>query len=69
MKKFTIYEVWTRSFVVEAKSASEALTLFEPEPVEGMNLANWHAVSHDEPVTAAPDYTGKVTRHTKVLRG
>lgn len=48
-QKFVIYEVWTRSRVVEAESHDAALEKNEPEPIEGMSLCNWHAVTVDPP--------------------
>ena len=47
--KFTVYEVWTRSKVVEADSESDALRRHSPEPIPGMSLCNWCAWAH-EPV-------------------
>lgn len=47
MPKFTVYEVWTRSRVVEAETEHDALNNNEPEPIEGMSLSNWHAQPHD----------------------
>lgn len=49
--KFTIYEVWTRSRVVEAEDESDALINHELKDVKGMELCNWHAVPHDAKVT------------------
>lgn len=45
--RYVIYEVWTRARVVEAESEQDALLHNEPEPVEGLDLANWHAVAVD----------------------
>lgn len=42
MKTFVIYEIWTRSKVVKAVDRDAALEENEPQPVEGLNLSNWH---------------------------
>lgn len=43
MKQFVIYEVWTRSRVVQAASEDAAFSANEPIPIEGLHLCNWHA--------------------------
>ncbi len=50
MKKFFVYEVWTRAKVVEAADVQDAYNRAEPEPIEGMMLCNWHAVDIDSQV-------------------
>lgn len=58
MKKFVVYEVWTRSYVVDAEtidaalsSGDEATDEFERrlkdngfEGIDHLSLSNWHAV-------------------------
>ena len=48
-KKFVVYEIWTRSRVIEAESFADAYDVAEPEPVdEGWSLSNWHVVAMDD---------------------
>ncbi len=47
-KKFVIYEVWTRSYIVEANSAHKALEKAPEQPTEDLTLCNWHAVEIPE---------------------
>ena len=48
MPKFVVYEVWTRSRVVNAKNMSDALRRYPPKPIKAgdgknLSLCNWHA--------------------------
>ena len=48
MPKFVVYEVWTRSRVVNAKNMSDALRRYPPKPIKmgdgkNLSLCNWHA--------------------------
>lgn len=47
MPKYVVYEIWTRSRVIEAANEAEAYTVGEPEPCEDLNLSNWHVQSLD----------------------
>lgn len=57
MPKFVIYEIWSRSRVVESASAKTVYQENDPDPKltaqHGLNLGNWHAVrvGDDTPVT------------------
>lgn len=42
MPKYVVYEIWTRSRVVDAKNEQDAYNLGEPEPREDLSLSNWH---------------------------
>lgn len=46
MKRFVVYEIWTRSKIVEARSEGEALEKHVPI-ADGLpsefSLSNWHA--------------------------
>ena len=42
MPKYVVYEIWTKSRIVEAKNESDAYDVGEPEPLEGFSLSNWH---------------------------
>jgi len=53
--KVTIFEIWTRSLVVEAESEAHALNDHVPEEVPGMTLSNWHAFDGGEPVAIVPE--------------
>jgi hypothetical protein len=48
--KVVIYEVWTRSRVIEAESSAAAIRNMDndPIPIPGMALCNWHAVSLED---------------------
>ena len=57
--KFVVYEVWTKGHVVEAESMEDALRGYDPVPIEGLSLCNWHAVPvTDDPVVPAPPRDG-----------
>jgi len=45
--KFVVYEVWTRSRVIEAPDAHSAYELGEPVPEADLSLCNWHVVPAD----------------------
>jgi len=49
MPRFVVYEVWTRSTVIEADDESDALAQHEPRPQGDLSLRNWHAVAVDPP--------------------
>lgn len=59
--KFVVYEVWTRSRVIDVESVSEAYKVGEPVPgsvAPDMSLCNWHIQAVDgsiEPVDVAVD--------------
>lgn len=42
--KYIIYEIWTRSRIVEADSVEDALIKGEPMPMPNsdLSLSNWH---------------------------
>lgn len=45
MKRFVVYEVWTRSYVVNADTEGEALDEMPSVGAGGpLSLCNWHAV-------------------------
>jgi len=49
--KFVIYEIWTRSRVVEAEDMVTALSDHDParpDDISGLSLSNWHAVAVEE---------------------
>jgi len=51
--KFTVYEIWTRTTVVEAPSEDTVYALFEPRhDMERLGLCDYYAVSHDDPVSS-----------------
>lgn len=65
MKKFVVYEIWTRSRVVEARDAEDAYTRGEPnESRVGLRLSNWHATEVERP-TRQLVLKGKATRRNK----
>ena len=60
MKKFVVYEVWTRSYIIDAEDIDDALQAGDSETdriskvlaetlegKEAMHLSNWHAVEVD----------------------
>lgn len=42
--KYVVYEVWTKSRVIEAEDTTDAFKKGEPLPIEDMSLCNWHVV-------------------------
>lgn len=56
MPKYVVYEVWTRSRVIDADSESDAYDKGEPAARAGMNLCNWHVVEIPRP--QATGFTG-----------
>lgn len=45
VRKFVIYEVWTRSKIVSARNYATALAENDPvPPADDLDLCNWHAV-------------------------
>lgn len=44
MKTWAICTVWTEMKVVQAATEEAAYVAAEPEPREGLNLCNWHAI-------------------------
>ena len=48
MPKYVVYEVWTRSQIIEAETEDKAYDISAPKPVKGMNLSNWHVVKVEE---------------------
>ena len=51
--RYVVYEVWTKSRIIEAESEQDAYDKAEPEPRTAeageLNLSNWHVVPVDEP--------------------
>lgn len=48
--RFVVYEVWTRSRIVEAPSEAEAYDKYAPQPpITDLSLCNWHVVPIDKP--------------------
>ena len=66
--KFVVYEVWTKSRIVEAKTQEDAVIDYEIVPIEGLSLCNWHAVPvtdtleglRDDPHVGALNYRQEV---------
>lgn len=56
MPKYVVYEVWTRSRVVDADSQSDAYDKSEPPARAGLSLCNWHVV--ELPVAKPAGFTG-----------
>lgn len=49
MKQFVVYEVWTRSRLIEAEDEEHAYDVGSPQVNEdGMNLCNWHVIEIPE---------------------
>jgi hypothetical protein len=44
LMKYVVYEVWTKSRVIEAEDTTDAFKKGEPLPIEDMSLCNWHVV-------------------------
>ena len=44
MKTFVVYEVWTKSYLARADSIEDVLEFGDPDPIQGLDLSNWHAV-------------------------
>lgn len=45
--RYVVYEIWTRSRIIEANNEKEAFNIGLPEaskkqPVDGLSLSNWH---------------------------
>lgn len=58
MPKFVVYEIWTRSRVVEAKNESDAYDKGEPLPEVGLSLSNWHVHPVDDTPYVLPTSGG-----------
>lgn len=58
MAKYVVYEIWTKSRIVEADSETHAYDVGEPEPVSGMSLSNWHLHPVDEKPFVLPTSGG-----------
>jgi len=60
MRKWVVYEVWSRARVVEAETYEDALSKHDPEAIpKGFNLGNWHAVPCDaQPTGVYEDWHG-----------
>lgn len=50
MPRYVVYEVWTKSRIIEAANVHEAYEVGAPEPqgVKDFNLCNWHVVNIEE---------------------
>ena len=49
MPKYVVYEIWTKSRIVEADNESDAYDVGEPQPLEGFSLSNWHLHPVEDP--------------------
>lgn len=56
--KFVVYEVWTRSRIIDADDTHEAYNEGEPVPIDGLSLCNWHVVPVDQYPTEEPPAIG-----------
>lgn len=69
MKRFVVYEIWTRTHTTEARDVERALEQHDVRPIAGLNLVNWHADSPGDGIDGTPIVLvyENFTRHRIVL--
>ena len=57
MPKFVVYEIWTKSRIVEAATIGQAYDKGEPKARKGLNLSNWHIQKIGKPKLSLKAYS------------